>query len=72
MKYKEELYSWSAVFTQEADSCDEGGPVQALELKADDAGGGKFLVIKTERWSIDVEDIDGFCQRLKSFINGKV
>lgn len=42
---------------QEPDSC---GPdvAQGLEISTDDAGAGPFLIIKTERWAIDKEDID--------------
>lgn len=52
---------WSVVpsitLTQEPDSC---GPdaTQVLEIITDDAGGGPFLVLKTERWALDRDDID--------------
>jgi len=34
----------------------------------DGDGGGAYVSIKTERWSIDVEDMDQFCQYMKDLV----
>jgi hypothetical protein len=58
-----------ATYYQEADSCqehsDEG---QTLTLRTDDAGGGKFLLISTDRWAIDADDIPPFARLLEKFM----
>ena len=43
----------SITFQQEADSCDEPYNVQYLDVTVEDAGGGQYYVIKTERWAVD-------------------
>jgi hypothetical protein len=61
------LESVHMVFEQPEDSCSESdaGPNQ-IEIFTQDAGDGKFLVIKTERWAMDsIEDFD----ELRALIN---
>lgn len=41
----------SVEYTQEADSNSEG--LQLLEISTEDAGGGVYYVLKTERWAFD-------------------
>ena len=41
----------SVEYTQEADSNSDG--LQFLEVSTEDAGGGVYYVIKTERWAFD-------------------
>jgi hypothetical protein len=56
---------------QEEDSCQDTvkhGTGQKLTLTTRDAGGGKFLVIKTKRWAIDSSSIDDFAKILKDFM----
>lgn len=53
---KIELCTASFTFTQENDSCDSGNLGQALEVVIDDAGGGHFFVLKTERWATDDQE----------------
>jgi hypothetical protein len=45
----------SATFVQEADSCDDAKNlgIQELIIQIDDAGGGPFFVISTDRWAFD-------------------
>jgi len=54
---KEWRLSPNVTLTQEPDSC---GPdvSQDLEISTDDAGAGPFLILKTDRWALDKEDID--------------
>ena len=52
--------------SQEKDCCDcENIDYQILEIITQDGGGGQYLVIKTDRWAIDPNDIDAFCGFLK-------
>ena len=67
---KPELFKMSAEYTQKSDCC---GDVYALgnsiEISTEDGGGGKYFVIKTERWAFD--NIDELTELFKDFI-GKV
>lgn len=49
-------------YTQDAD--DTNG-IQTLEVSTDDAGAGKYFVIKTERWAFD--NIEEFISLLRDF-----
>ncbi|WP_020474526.1 hypothetical protein [Zavarzinella formosa] len=58
-----ELATGSVCFTQEADSCSEG--IQALDVSMEDAGAGKFFVIKTDRWAFDkIEDLEAILAKV--------
>jgi hypothetical protein len=50
-----QLFDAKFTFTQEGDSCsvDE---LQTMEVSIDDAGGGHFFVIKTDRWAVDDQE----------------
>ena len=63
------LYGRSLTYTQEADTWDKGDG-QELAIKTLDSGGGCYLIIQTERWALDREDIDAFCQLLKDSLEG--
>lgn len=49
-----ELLELTATFTQDADS--NSSEPQAIKVSLEDAGGGFFLAISTERWAIDSTD----------------
>lgn len=49
-----EFYGGELTFTQEEDSCSH--IPQQLTIGIDDAGGGKFFYLKTDRWSFDNSD----------------
>lgn len=49
---KPELFSATFTFTQEGDSCDVSS-AQQIDVTIDDAGGGHFFTVKTNRWSTD-------------------
>lgn len=59
----------SAEFTQEQDCC---GPVndpnQYLHVETMDGGNGSYLVIKTQRWALDPEELEQFVATLKSLL----
>jgi hypothetical protein len=49
-KYKVETIN--ATYSQDADS-NSVSDMQFLEVSSEDAGGGTYYVIKTERWAFD-------------------
>lgn len=51
-------------FSQDGDSCG-GGDYQDLRVSVVDAGGGSYLILKTDRWAIAPEELDAFVKRLK-------
>lgn len=61
MKLIEKTY----LFEQEKDYI-----IQMLTMQTQDGGGGNYVVISTERWAIDRDDIDKFCAQLKSVLEG--
>lgn len=54
---------------QEPDSCSNDKDYQVLTISTDNAGGGKYVIIKTPRWSINPDDIDKFAQILKDVLH---
>ena len=47
--------------TQDEDSCGRTGiEDQVLEVEFQDAGGGFYYVLKTDRWAIDQDDLSLF------------
>jgi len=58
------INEYSIDLGQSSDSCDQSDLGQTLNIKTQDAGAGKYLVLQTERWAID--DINEFCETLKS------
>lgn len=68
-----ESSSWYETYEQEEDTSSPRTDlkVQEINLEAIDVAGSNehYLVISTERWALDVEDIDAFCQFLKDFMN---
>ena len=72
-----ETSSWSETYTQKEDSSsprkDDYGQLigeQDITLTAVDASSNEhYLVLETDRWAIDINEIDDFCQLLKNFVN---
>lgn len=62
---KAEIESTSITYTQDSDSCDISNDNQQLEIFTEDAGSGKYIVFKTERWAID--SIDELIEILNDF-----
>lgn len=62
-----ELSSVEFVYTQDGDSAD-GPDDQQLTIKTADAGGGPFLVIATERWALEFEEIEAFADKLRAVV----
>lgn len=50
---------------QGADSCAPTDSIQYLEVTLDDAGGGHYVVLKTDRWAIDPDQLIDFAKYLK-------
>jgi len=56
---------------QEKDSCDDNDDYQRLILETDTATEDfkdSFLIIRTDRWAIDQNEIDSFCLMLKTYM----
>jgi hypothetical protein len=62
---KAEIEEVRITYTQESDSCQEEDLGQQLEVFTEDAGSGKYIVFKTERWAID--SIDELIEILNDF-----
>ena len=56
---------------QDGDSSD-GGDCQYLEISTTDAGGGRYLILTTERWAVDGEDIADFCSMLQAILHTEI
>lgn len=61
----------SFTFLQNADSCQEGDLPQQLTVSTEDAGGGPYLVLSTERWALDPGDIPRLAALLRRCAKGK-
>ena len=46
------------VYAQNSDSCDPNNLGQDLEIETADAGGGPYLVIRTERWAMELGEAE--------------
>ena len=70
MKIAFQTSEWSTTYSQEEDTCGRiDHSEQEITLSAVDVDGNNhYLVIETERWAIDVDEIDKFCDELKKFI----
>jgi hypothetical protein len=56
-------------YVQDEDSSGRvGHEIQDLTVSTQDAGGGHYLIIKTERWAVDFDDIDTFVAMLRKVI----
>lgn len=58
-------YRVSLHYSQESDSCQREQIGQEIEISTDNAGGGSFVIIKTDRWAIDADGIDEFAEMLR-------
>lgn len=48
------------------DEAEDPDGQQYLEIESCNGGAGTFLVIRSERWAIDPDDIDALCEALKT------
>jgi hypothetical protein len=55
-------------FNQDSDTNQSDDIGQEIEITTQDSGGGAYIVIKTDRWAMDVDDIDKFCETLKKIV----
>lgn len=72
MTYSIDINCWVKTFSlsQPANTID-GGPGEELEATVQTVPGAnpkndKFIVLKTDQWAIDVDEIDAFADWLKS------
>ena len=61
----------TVTYCQDGDS-NASNDFQRLEVKTEDAGGGSFFVIKTDRWAFDkIDDLINILNDFKKRINIK-
>ena len=65
MSDKPRLAETKDIYTQDSDCCQDQDVGQTLVVRTQDGGGGAFVVIETERWAIDEDQVDDFCDALK-------
>ena len=53
------------IYAQDSDCCQDKDVGQSLVIRTQDGGGGAYVVIETERWAIDADKVDDFCDALK-------
>ena len=56
-------------FSQEKDCNDEGSLCQLLTVETDDGGAGPYLIISTERWALDRENISVLAAKLHEILD---
>ena len=49
---------------QENDCCDAGKEGQHLSVEVVDGGGGAYLVLRTERWALEIDEIQALITKL--------
>lgn len=68
------VFEKTVTYTQDTDTWQPTSDMcQTLEVKShrvDDGPDGSFITISTERWAIDADEIDSFCNELKNFLKG--
>lgn len=52
-------------YIQDQDSLQEGFNDQILHVEINDAGAGPYIIISTERWAFDINDIEEFAKMIK-------
>ena len=55
-------------YMQDNDCEDENKDRQYLTVQTQNNGIASFIIIETERWSLDLDEIDKFADTLKDFI----
>ena len=59
------IYELKALYEQESDSCASNDMGQDIEISTQDAGGGIYYIIKTERWAF--ENVKELADLVKDF-----
>ena len=62
-----QIFRFSAEYVQDVDSCSEESVIHQMDLKTEDAGGGRYYVMSTPRWAF--ESIDEIVSILEDFID---
>ncbi|MDO8640759.1 MAG: hypothetical protein Q7R33_04380 [Nitrosarchaeum sp.] len=63
-----EVEKISVTLTQDSDSCQSDDNGQSLIVETDDSGAGPYVILKTERWALDTEEMSGFVNLLKQIV----
>ena len=70
-KFAPKITQRTETWSQEEDSAGRTGEdYQDLEISLIDAGGGHYIVLKTERWALNEDEIDAFAEELKKRFEG--
>jgi hypothetical protein len=57
-----------STYSQPSDSCGPNEDDQFIEIEKYNAGQGDYIVLKTERWAFDPEELDAFIRMIKTVI----
>ena len=61
---KVQIASAKVTLYQENDCCDIGKEGQHLQVEVVDGGGGAYLVLQTERWAVEIDEIQALIAKL--------
>ena len=61
---KVQIASAKVTLYQENDCCDTGKEGQTLNVEVVDGGGGPYLVLQTERWALEIDEIQALITKL--------
>lgn len=61
---KVQIASANVTLYQDNDCCDSGKDGQRLSIEVVDGGGGPYLVLQTERWAVEMEEIEALMKKL--------
>lgn len=64
-----ELSDAGYTFYQDSDTNQKVDAGQSIKIFTRSSGAGSYIVIKTQRWAMDAEDIDKFAACLKRIVN---
>ena len=69
------LYEITQKYYQDQDDCSDDNADQSITISSCNAGSGTYITIQTERWALDLDEIDKLADAMKNLIkelDGKV
>lgn len=68
------LYRWTAEYEQDKDTWDSNDEDQLIKFEAEDATGegDMYITFSTNRWALDVDEIDDFANAMKEFLKANL
>ena len=62
-------YDVAFTFSQDPDTWQSSDVLgQDIKISTAESGGGSYIIIETERWAMDADEIDDFCDCLKKIV----